>query len=143
NLVVTPGNGAFQTGGVEFVPQRPEFIGAPAHTVVPAHDLQDVRAFEIADGGHGKQVDDLAGIITEYRFNFGWRPDVELAFFAVGVSILRGIEPALGRGHFTGDIIERFPGDGPVELLPGDLESKRVRVGQLGVVVEHFLEVGY
>ena len=59
--------------------------------------------------------------------------------FAVGV--LGGIETALGMGHVPEDVGEDVAGDGGVAFLAADQGGIQVQLGQLGVVVEHLLEM--
>ena len=69
-------------------------------------------------------------------------PGEELALDPFGVGILRGEEPAVGMAHLAEQVLARLGGHPPVALAAGDLPRPGVDPRQLGVVVQHLLEVG-
>ena len=70
------------------------------------------------------------------------RPREEPAFDALGVGVLRGEEPALGMLHLPQQVLDRLGRHAAIAILAGDLPGPRVQLHELGVVVEHLLEVG-
>jgi hypothetical protein len=46
--------------------------------------------------GHAAEIDDPVGVVAEELVELVGRPDVVQAFFAFGVGVERGGEPALG-----------------------------------------------
>lgn len=66
-------------------------------------------------------------------------------WFAVGdgaIGIFGGVEAALGIGEITEDVAENIAGDIFFGGVVSDLESVEVGASELGLIVEHFFEVG-
>src|SRR6266446_4133315 len=57
------------------------------------------------------------------------------------VGILGGKESALLRSHVAGDIIENVSGNGFEFRIARDLKRIEIGNGELGLIVEHFLEM--
>ena len=55
----------------------------------------------------------------------------ELALLALAVGVLRAVEFSSGIEHFPHDIVEDLFGDGPEELIAGDLPGVQVDASQL------------
>ena len=70
-------------------------------------------------------------------------PREELPLHPFGVGVLAREEAAVGMPHLAEQVAEGLGGDPPVALVPGHDPGARVQLGQLGVVVEHLLEVGH
>jgi hypothetical protein len=49
---------------------------------------------------------------------------------------------SLGRSHLAYDVVERLLSDGTIERLARHLPGVQVHAGQLGVIIQHLLEVG-
>ena len=105
------------------------------------HVLQDVLPFKVASFGDTVRSHEVVRFCAQHVMDFGWRPDEELAFFSLAVGVLRGVEAAGRAGHLPHDVVQDLLGDGAVERLAGHLPSVQVDAGQLGVVVEHLLEM--
>ena len=92
----------------------------------------------------------MGGIFAEEGDEFIEGEDVEgaLAFFVRvggiddGVGVFGGEEAAVGVGQVAEDVLEDVAGDLRVEGVAGDLEGFEIGEGELGLIVEHFLEVG-
>jgi len=99
-------------------------------------------ALEIALCRHVVVAREERGIVRPEDFcNLGERPDIELALLAFGIGIERGAERAIGRRHLA-----REPGHGllrarAIKRFAGALIRKRQELQELGIVVEHLLEV--
>jgi len=79
----------------------------------------------------------------------GFFPGIKRPFgvfwFAVGdgaIGIFGGIETALGVGEIAEDIAENIAGDIFLGGIVSDLEGVEVGASELGLIVEHFFEVG-
>ena len=79
--------------------------------------------------------------LAEERPELPIGPDVETPFLALAVGVQRRREPAVGGRQLPEHEIERRLDDGAVPLLTGRPIRLEVGVRQLGVVVEHLLEV--
>jgi hypothetical protein len=69
------------------------------------------------------------------------RPSEGEPFDAVGVSVLRRGEAALGETQLAQQVVERLLGDAAVAIVAGDDPGVEIRRGEQRVVVEHLLEV--
>jgi hypothetical protein len=70
-------------------------------------------------------------------------PDVKGPLLAFGVGVLGGMEGAALVAQVVEHVIEGLGGDAAVERVGVSLEGVGVGPGELGVVVEHLLEVGH
>src|SRR5262249_45932318 len=77
----------------------------------------------------------------EHLRHLGKRPDIELAFLPFGVSVERGAERTLRRGHLTCEPADRLVCARTIQRFAGALMRKRQKLQQLRVVIEHFLEM--
>src|SRR5699024_6193848 len=75
--------------------------------------------------------------------HFALVPEVELTLHALGVSVQGAVKAAFRAEHFALRPVNSFFYDAPVEWLARKLPGLGVAPQQLGVVVEHLLEVGY
>ena len=110
--------------------------------------MQDIRAFEVAGPAHAKSLDgDLERarqLIAQWlkRFaGFGDGPDEELAFDAFRVGISGAIEAAFSPAHLAQDIGVDVLGHSAMLPVAGQLPGMQIKPAQLGVVIEHLLEV--
>ena len=79
----------------------------------------------------------------------GFFPGIKSPFgvfwFAVGdgaIGIFGGVETALGIGEIAEDVVENIAGDIFFGGVVSDLEGVEVGASELGLIVEHFFEVG-
>ena len=102
----------------------------------------DARALEVplvrdvpvaADQVHVGRIDD--------RGDLGGRPDEELALLALAVGVGGRVEAPVGVPHLPQQVVERLLHDAAVPRIAGGLEQLEVEPRDLGVVVEHLLEV--
>ena len=105
--------------------------------------------------GYAVAFTEQFGTLVEHFSNFFGRPDVEhplLVFSSLGIRAL-GVERAVettvfrsadpfGMGHLAPDPFEGFADDLCVALLAGRLIAHEVDPRELGVVVQHLLEMG-
>ncbi len=98
--------------------------------------------FEVACLGNPEDLECNFGVgRIQNRPDFIRRPDVELALFAFAIGILGGMERAVVGGHFAQDVIQRRA-DGAGKIGPTcDAVSVEIEAGELGIVVEHLLEM--
>ncbi len=68
-------------------------------------------------------------------------PDEVAALLALGVGVLGAVEAAGLIEHLAGDVVEGLSRHAAVLARAGDLVGVQVDAGELGVVVEHLLEV--
>ena len=109
---------------------------------VVAHPAQDRSAFPVARFGHVVGVGEERGLLgTEDRPDLVGGPDIGGALLAVGVGVLAGREGAARHGHLAQQVVERGLDDLAVARLSGDLPGVQVGARELGVVVEHLLEM--
>ena len=71
------------------------------------------------------------------------RPGVGGPFDALRVGVLAGRERTVRQGQLARHVVQRVLHDRPVARLAGELPRVEVGAGELGVVVEHLLEVGH
>src|SRR5205085_10308058 len=95
------------------------------------------------------EVKDLGGR-AERCVDFLLAPNVERAFgplyWIVGnntVGIFGGKKSAALRGHIAADIVERVTSDFFENRRASDLKRLEIGDGELGLVVEHFFEMGH
>ncbi len=99
-------------------------------------------AFPVARLGHVESVGEERRILgAEHCPDLVGGPDVGGAFFTVRVGILAGGECAAGHGHLADEVVEGRLDDLAVAPFTGDLPGMQVGTCELGVVVEHLLEV--
>src|SRR5665811_2638849 len=60
-------------------------------------------ALEVADGSHVILHCKIGSIRAQGLFDFGQRPDIELALLALRIGVKRGGKGPLRRGHFAGE----------------------------------------
>ena len=96
---------------------------------------------EVAAGAHVIELGKLVGIHPQGLADFRQRPDVELAFFAFRIGIERGGEGAFRRGHFPLEPADGFPRALGEQRFAAALPGQRQQFEELGVVVEHLLEM--
>ena len=96
--------------------------------------------------GHRGQAVDLeegVGVGPEDLGDFLFAPQVILAFDLFGLGVEGRVEAAGLGGHFAADEAQDVHGDLAPHRLAGGLVGPQVQAGQLGLVVEHLLEVGH
>ena len=105
--------------------------------------LQGRRAvLEGAARGHGEQRGGaVAVLLPEHLRQLGGRPGVGQALDALGVGVERGGEPALGRAQVAQQEVGGLAGDPLGQRRAGGPPQVDVDAQQLGVVVQHLLEV--
>ncbi len=115
--------------------QRHERHAAAAH-LGPVR-IQEVPG--IADAQVTAQQ--LAVRVAQHVPDLGGRPRERQALHAPRVRVLRGIEAAVRGEHLAPQVLQR-PARRPRERrIPAELVGAQQRAGQLGVVVQHLLEV--
>jgi hypothetical protein len=82
-------------------------------------------------------------ILGQQFAQLGLGPYVELALLALAVGIERRIERPLGRGHFAGNEVQGLLHHLPVEHCAAGLIGLGIERYELGIVVEHLLEMGH
>ena len=88
--------------------------------------------------GAAKEV----GIVSaQHRADFSFGPDVELALDTFAVGVEAGRECAALGAHFAPDPGDDIGGGSAEDIFSGLRESEGEEVEQLGIVVEHFLEM--
>ena len=94
-------------------------------------------------------IKNFCGVGGEGGGDCGFFPGIKSPFgvfwFAVGdgaIGIFGGVEAALGIGEIAEDIVENIAGDIFFGGIVSDLESVEVGASELGLIVEHFFEVG-
>ena len=150
NLVVTMGAhsaGKHRTHGSEgFLEQRSICLGY--FGLGEGQHVESRQGFRIAvvdevalarDAEPG--CDHVEGFGAEQPRQFSLGPAVEFPFLTFAVGILGRIKPAVRVGHVVGHIAQNVPGNVGMPGLAGNQERLEVEDGQLGVVVEHLLEV--
>ena len=97
---------------------------------------------ERAGGGHRQQRGRPGAVVrAEHGVELGGRPDVEEALLALGVGVEGGREPALRGAQLAEQEVGRLARDALAERVAGLPPPAHVEAEQLGVVVEHLLEV--
>ena len=100
---------------------------------------QDVRAFPVAFGLRA-EIGGYGRVASFQQLVVG--PDEERSLSAFGVGILGGEEAAPLVPHLPQEVVEGLDGYPPVSVFAGRLPRMDVQARELGVVVEHLLEVG-
>ena len=77
----------------------------------------------------------------EQCLQLGFRPAVELPLLALAVRVLGRIEPALGMRHVAPHVTQHIAHDLGMTGVTADEVGVEVELHELGVVVEHLLEV--
>ena len=87
-------------------------------------------------------ADDDGGFLGVENFvQLGFGPAIEFAFVPFAIGILGRIPAAIGVGHVTYQIAHHVAHHSGVALFAADEVGIEVEVDELGVVVEHFLEM--
>ncbi len=153
HFVVSSGLGAaaavIQQSGLDLQYAPAEFIhhhfqlfhfGFPG--LVP---LQDVPALKIA--GRGKRVDaceELEIFLAADGFTQLRRgPEIGQALLAVDIRVQAGDKPAAGEPHLTDEEVQRLRTHDALVFAAGQQAGVQVGQGKLGVVIQHFLEMGH
>ena len=110
---------------------------------VASDELGVVRIVKVALAGDAEDLVEGLGIVAEQVGDLLDRPEEELAFDAFAVGVLGAVEAALFAEHLAFEVGERLAHDALVLRVAEELEGVQVDAGQLGVVVEHLLEVGH
>ena len=79
--------------------------------------------------------------LGEQRLQLRLRPAVEFTLLALAVGILGGVEAAVLVSHVTEDVAQDVVSDVGVFFVAADEMGVEVEMQQLGVVVEHLLEM--
>ena len=119
-------------------------LGAgPAEDVLILQVIRVAVVDEVSPVGHPVVfLDDGELFLAEEFFQFDGGEAVEFALFTLGVGVLRGVEAALRVGHVTQDVAEDITHHLGMALLSADQVGIEVELHELGIVVEHFFEVG-
>ena len=91
---------------------------------------------EVVGGGEQRRLR------TQHCLDLRGLPDIEPAFFTLGVRVERGEEAAFGAPHLPAHPVEGRPRRLRAAGIPGDPVRLEVRRDEQRVVVEHLLEVG-
>ena len=108
-----------------------------------ARHVQDAVALEVRPVRHAPEGERRLRrlCVGDQRVNLLGGPHEELALHAFRVRILGGKEAARGMRHLAQDVVERLLGDPPVLVITGGEPGVEIAARELGVVVEHLLEV--
>ena len=99
-------------------------------------------AFEIAFGRHVVALGEKRGFVRRQEaFDLRQRPDIEFAFFALGIRVEGCAECALRREHFAFEPADGFGGPVAKQRMAGARVGERQKFEKLGVVVKHLLEM--
>ncbi len=99
-------------------------------------------AFEIAVRGDVVVAGKNRGVaLAENFFDLGQRPDIELALLAFRIGVERGREGAFRRRHLAHQPPHRLARARREQRLAGARMRERQELEELGVVVEHLLEM--
>ena len=142
HLVVEAGPYARVADAEKFCAQRrePRVVVVAARLRVEA--VEDVVALEIARRRHViVPRKKLAVLDAELAHHLIVRPDIELALLAFGIGVERGGKRAVRARHLALEPFHRFAGALAIERLAGLLVRERQKFEELGVVVEHLLEM--
>ncbi len=110
--------------------------------------VEDVFAFPVSLGRHvvNRLEQDRVGAVAQHVRDFGSGPDIEPAFLAFGIGIVCGGERA-ARGsvdrcdHLAQAPVDRFLDALREKRIVRFLPGPHQKIDDLGVVVEHFLEM--
>jgi hypothetical protein len=104
--------------------------------------VEDVVAFPVAPGAHVVDGFEQAAIrLRDNLVDLGLAPDVVPALLAFGIGVVARGEAAVGRAHVGQNPDDRFLDSLPEQFLAGDLPVPGQPGDQLGIVVEHLLEM--
>ena len=107
--------------------------------------LQAQGGAAVLEGPLGRHTEQLGGPgalgRAQHLGELGWRPHVGKAFHAFGVRIERRGKGALGCAEVPEQEVARFTCNALAEGVAGQPPPVGVDPGQLGVVVQHLLEV--
>ena len=126
----------------KLVPQHAKLRFVLRRSRQPVEAIEDIVALEIALLGHVVMLHKKRSIFRAQRLDdLGLRPDVELALLALRIGIQRGRKrPALG-GHLAPEPFHRLGGALAEQRLAAPAIGQRQHLQELGVVVEHLLEM--
>ncbi len=126
------------------VAQREE-LGAGAGEAFPrgvvALELRDVLTLEVALVRKAVGLGERESLVAQNGGHFRGRPHVGRAFVVIRVGVQRGREQPVGRAHLAEEPADRLFADVDVERVAVTGPGLGVGAEQLGVVVEHLLEV--
>ena len=88
-------------------------------------------------------AEDFARFLAKNLADLFFSPDKEFSFFPFAVGILSRVESALGVKHLTHQVVDSFIDHLLEKRISRDAIDLRVDADELGVVVEHFLEMGH
>ncbi len=151
NFLVTAGLDAPFAHGKQLAPALGQHLlhflhpdaEALGHVFGRAHDTEDVLALEVAAVRDAVVRFKNGGAVRiEGGFDLGGRPDKELAFVPLAVGVLRAVKAPFRRRHLTQHVVDRLLHDAAVERAAHGLPGMQIGAQQLGVVVEHLLEMG-
>ena len=103
------------------------------HRLVAVGDVQDaaaevrVRVDEVPGFGDAEVAHHLVGVVAAHLADLGRRPEVELAFDALGVGVLGGVEAARRIGEVAQHVADDVFDHRPVARLAGDQIAVQVR----------------
>jgi hypothetical protein len=106
-----------------------------AHTEMPA--APEIGGLIEAEAAREQRILGLAQPVT----HLGGRPDVEPALVSFRVGIEARVEAALPRAHVAQHPVRGLAGNAREQLVAGDGSGRGIRAEQLGIVVQHFLEM--
>ena len=115
-------------------------IGEQIHGVQP---VQYILVFPVT--GLGDVVSGLKKVSARFRndlVNLGFAPAIVFAFFAFGVRIVAGCEQSVRGGHFINEPLARLFDSLAEQLVLGGRQYVSELTDELGIVVEHLLEMG-
>src|SRR5665811_2324493 len=98
-------------------------------------------ALEVAGGSHVVLHCKIGSIRAQGLFDFGPRPDIELALLALRIGVERGGKGPLRRDHFAGEPLHGLSRALAEKLLAAALIGQRQQLQELCVVVQHLLEM--
>ena len=98
-------------------------------------------ALKVAGGTHVVLHCKIGSIRAQGLFDFGPRPDIELALLALRIGVERGGKGPLRRGHFAGEPFHGLARALAEKLLAAALIGQRQQLQELCVVVKHLLEM--
>ena len=105
---------------------------------------QHIAPFPVAAFTHGVEGDGNAGVFfTQQAAHFVHRPDVEFAFFPFTVGVLAAVKAPRRVAHVAHEIGQGFFNDALIAWRMEGLPGVQIDRGELRVIVEHFLKVGY
>src|SRR6185437_15326742 len=103
--------------------------------------VEDVAAFPIARRGDVVMLLEEGGARAEEAIDLGFVPDVELALLVLAVGVEAAAEAAFRRQHLAHQPVDRLGDALGIKRASGVLPDERHQRDELGVVVEHLLEM--